>query len=261
MIAELGNIADPRLAERLTGTYKALRWSGVKNRSRLTPGASIGIPTGPTGTLGFWAMLDGDVVGVSNWHVLQGRFEDVYQPGLADWGNIADRGGLSVGDVVAGGVINDTVDAGWFDPWRVGAASNQLGRRHRLSANPIQTEPIEAEEGMKVFKLGRTTGMTEGIVKRKGVVRIGYPDYLGGSQDIECWEVRPEQPQTYENHIELSLPGDSGAAWWTEVRGKYYLVGLHIAGESSGIPTEERAFFCCSVEVFNWFGFDAVVSD
>lgn len=80
---------------------------------------------------------------------------------------------------------------------------------------------IDPVIGMRVTKSGRTTGTTRGMVE-------------GVSTNEFTVVPIPGQWQ------ELSMGGDSGSIWLEEM--SHAGVGLHYAGETSAVPTDERAW-------------------
>jgi hypothetical protein len=153
-----------------------------RGRHRPVPcGVSIGHHREDAGTVGFLATHSSGLVLVSNNHVLAlvndaVRGDAIIQPGHADGGTEADQVGV--------------LEA--FHPLDFGGrnlidVAITTVARHDVSAEiyglgTYTTQPLEARDGMLVRKVGRTSGMTRGIVRdahasiklryRLGVLRL-----------------------------------------------------------------------------------------
>ena len=204
---------------------------------------SVGHPATVAGTVGCvcYDAADGTPYILSNWHVLHGpggRIGDpVIQPGRHD-DNRVDRN--QVGRLVRShlGVAGDcavaTVTERQLAPeiLDIGRAVGRIG---------------EPELDDLVVKSGRTTGVTRGRVQRVHVVtRIDYGE--AGEQDVGCFEIGPD-PQHPAEDGELSLGGDSGAAWLLVQRNRPtdMLLGLHFAGEVGDEAEHALACYAGSV--------------
>jgi endonuclease G len=189
-------------------------------------GVSIGNRYTTAGTLGAKVVdLDnGDEMLLSNWHVLVGR-KDV-QAGLPIW----QPGWLD------GGTRDDNTIA-LLSRWVLGpfdAAVARLTGARRVESRTLEgrhiTDITSPRLGMKVWKSGRTSGYTEGIVDGlKMRVTIPYPG-VGLVLLDQVFRIVPAAaaPRDYE----VSLAGDSGAIWVDQASGK--AAGLHFAGEIDG---------------------------
>ena len=89
---------------------------------------------------------------------------------------------------------------------------------------------------MRVWKSGRSTGYTEGIIDGiKMKVSLPYGD-LGIKQLDRVFHI---VPRPGAGDVEISRGGDSGAVWVDAESGK--AVGLHFAGESANLPEHALA--------------------
>lgn len=210
----------------------------------IVPGVSIGHKNISAGTVGcvVYDASTGQPYVLSNWHVLHGptgRLGDsVVQPGRHD-DNRVERN--LVGKLVRShlGVAGDcaiaSIEGRGLAPiiFDLGVAVERIG---------------EPELGDKVVKSGRTTDVTYGIVKRIHVtVRINYDE--AGDMEIGCLEIGPD-PARPAAHSQISMGGDSGAAWLGVERGKAtnMMLGLHFAGEVGNEP--DHALACYPASVF-----------
>jgi hypothetical protein len=166
IIARAGRDLDIKV----TGTVRVMkpRWIGAQPAGPLKIGSSISHEKGYAGTLGFFARAVGPPLGplglVSCNHVIAdydsgAKDDDIISPAVEDNGSkvIADLsdkypllfdGGVKVADCAFAVIKNRIVS----DP-------KSLGRDGDLDPTPIT-----ATKHLKVRKLGRTTGRTEGIV-------------------------------------------------------------------------------------------------
>jgi endonuclease G, mitochondrial len=209
----------------------------------VVPGVSIGHPSISAGTAGcvVYDANSGVPFILSNWHVLQGQNgkigDEIVQPGSYD-DNRVDRN--IVGKLVRShlGIAGDCAIAS-IDQRRLASEIFDL--------NVGVSRIGEPELGDRVIKSGRTTDVTYGIVQRIHITtRI---DYEVGTKEIGCFEIGPDPEQPAENG-EISMGGDSGAAWLLVERGQTtnMMVGLHFAGEVGDDP--ENALACYSESVF-----------
>jgi hypothetical protein len=145
-----------------TGEFLAFTERGLHRPA--PSGVSIGHYRADAGTLGFLAMHQGDVVVVSNNHVLAlvndaEPGDAILQPGHADGGTDADRLGtlklfhpldFEGSNLIDGAIATVERDSVSLEIYGLGGFSAQ---------------PLIGEEGMLVRKVGRTSGMTRGIVR------------------------------------------------------------------------------------------------
>ncbi len=159
------------------------------------------------GSIGCFATTDGlDAWIVSCHHVLIGGdaavAQAVFQPTDAD-------GAAPVADTGAARAVPDLDVAAV----RVGLGIEVLNTIAGLGA--VGAEIAPAAPGMRVVKLGATTGLTEGEIS-----------------DVEDDRIRIVPPPGFPRGYRLSAPGDSGALW-LEV-GTLKPVGLHYQGSAGG---------------------------
>ncbi|MFI9812916.1 DNA/RNA non-specific endonuclease [Saccharothrix variisporea] len=228
--------------------------SSGERKSRIdpvVPGISLSHPSVPAGTLGtiVYDRVDGAPYVLSCWHVLHGPNgalgDAIVQPGPHD-DNRTDLNRL--GRLVRShlGAAGDCAIASIEDR-RFGTEIVDLG---------VTVEKIgEPELGDKVVKSGRTTGVTHGIVRRvDALVKINYGGAVG-EKEIGCFEIGPD-PAKPGPGGEISMPGDSGAAWmFKAANGKVTrtMAGLHFGGETNG-STDEHALACLPQSVFEKLG-------
>lgn len=200
-------------------------------------GISVGnVERSSTGTLGLIVRdkhTDAPAL-MSNWHVLCGSpkavvAERISQPGPLHLGSRPPRLAarlerwllLDVGYDAAIALLND--DVAWLQ---------------QVFESTISVTGIEApRNGMKLVKYGVTSGLTHAIVDGvAGAYQIDYSHY----GDTKRWMDGIRLIRD-EDHLEteISLGGDSGAAWLNEETGK--VVALHFAGEDGVGPTAEYA--------------------
>jgi len=190
------------------------------------------------GTLGcFVNLADGTVAALSNNHVVAGEnrgvigSDHIQQPGtgvldLADTiailsSFIALQPSPVNASVVAGSVVFNQVDGG-VAALSAGVPFNQGFLQNRALSVPSGVDA--ANVGDKVFKVGRTTGLTYGEVKDIATI-VGPITYSPGP----CWF---EQSLTIEgdNGTMFSNRGDSG---YIIVRTDGKIVGLLYAGNGT----------------------------
>lgn len=206
---------------------------------RVMPGISVGSAQ-HTGTLGaiVFDNKDGSPCVLSNWHVLQGNEnqpgDPTYQPGPRDDGELASNrlGALVRGYVgEAGDFAIAKIDSRKFAPQLIGT-----------KFAPARVARAELDD--KVVKVGRTTGLTYGIVSRVDVITA--IDYKGstGVRNIGGFEIKPD-PQRPPRGGEISSGGDSGSVWLAMEKGKPtdIMLGVHFAGEA-GEEASEHALAC-----------------
>ncbi len=205
---------------------KQAPWHRSRNRP-LRIGGSTGHVNITAGTLGcFVTRAEGDEgpdLILSNNHVLanenRGRRGDaILQPGRADGGRARDDriGSLDrfvrlrpTGNQVDAATASLGPDLEYYVDWLEG-----LGALAGVREEPLET-------GERVFKLGRTTGLTEGRISAVEVddVVVGYD--MGDLHFDDQLEIAPVGSQPF------SLGGDSGSLI---VDGRRRAVGLLFAG-------------------------------
>lgn len=195
-------------------------------RHRPNPqGVSIGHPDVTAGTAGFIAWKEkekygvkyAEPVGVTNNHVAANSNnaevgDNIIQPGSYDGGDNtdADRIGELTGYVPIEDVENK-VDVAWYTV--DGRKSNSF-----IPSVGVPSKTAEVEEGDKVKKFGRTTGLRKGRVRSTDArVRVGYD---GGTKEFTDQIITES----------ISTGGDSGSAVVNE---KDQLVGLLFAGSDT----------------------------
>ncbi|MCA9931276.1 MAG: hypothetical protein KC419_22480 [Anaerolineales bacterium] len=180
---------------------------------------SNGLLTG-SGTLGGLVQdrVTGDAMILSNWHVLVGGwhvFPDtpIYQPGTGDAGGPAhtvahlSRDGMSQHLDAAVALVDGTRPL--------------INEQHKIGPVCGAGNPML---GQTVYKSGRTTGVTYGIVS--GI--DGYLTmYYGGVRRVIRHTIHISQMPTGG---QVSAPGDSGS-WWLDVVTNC-AIGLHFAGSN-----------------------------
>jgi endonuclease G len=117
---------------------------------------------------------------------------------------------------------------------------------------PVKVARIgQPELDDRVVKLGRTTNVTYGLVRRVDTVaKIDYGEGL--VEVIGCFEMGPD-PQHPAEEGQISMGGDSGSAWLAAKQNGQVtdvMVGLHLAGEGQGEP-DDHALACYAKSVFN----------
>jgi len=232
-----------RLTPLLAPTGRQVRVLGERGRVRpLRPGLSIGHPAVTAGTLGAFVLLEDAVHALSNAHVLadSGRAavgDPALQPGVADGGTDADRVGVLVASVplVGNGVnhadaavvrLEDDL-AGDVDPtYPAGRLSGTL---------------VAAGEET-VEKIGRTTGVTQGVVSAIEVDDV-VVDYGSGVGALR-----------FDGQIEISgagdgpfsRGGDSGSLVYEPASRR--ALGLLFAGSESGGDNGAGLTYCNPVD-------------
>jgi endonuclease G len=206
---------------------------GRGERFKVVPiGVSVGCRFTTAGTLGA-KVIDqdsGEEMILSNWHVLAGSRN--VQSGLPIWQPGQLDGRSEDANVVAE-----------LTRWILGpydAAVARLNGRRKVTSKTLEgTSLLDVTSprlGMMVWKSGRTTGLTEGIVDGiKMKVPLTYP--TEGTHLLE--QVFRIVPRPGVGDVEISSSGDSGSVWVDEASGK--AVGLHFAGEASRHPEHALA--------------------
>lgn len=194
-------------------------------------GVSIGSPRVTAGTLGakvFDAETQEEMI-LSNWHVMVGSLQaqpgdPVWQPGRLDGGQIDD--------------IIATISRFVLGPFDA-AVSHLTGDR------TVQEETVEGRRitgttkpqlGMRVWKSGRTTGLTEGFIDG---IMMTIPLNYNAAGVRQLQKVMRIVPRPGAGPVEVSLGGDSGSIWVDEASG--LAVGLHFAGETGNAPEHALA--------------------
>ena len=211
----------------------------------LIPGISISHPSGSAGTLGLivFDRKTGDPCILSNWHVLhlsEGKIGDrVVQPGPHDDNDVQDN--------EAGTLLRSHLGAA--GDCAIARIESRDFDREILDLNVHPTQLARADLGDRVVKSGRTTGVTQGLVRRIDV--MAFVEYPGvGAKEIGGFEIGPLDDAAPDH--EISTGGDSGAAWLIaddDGSATDVLVGLHFAGEGSTNP-DEHALACNAHSVF-----------
>jgi endonuclease G len=212
----------------------------------IAPGVSVANYRSTAGTLGALVRnrQTGDVVMLSNWHVLhtsKGAIGDVIvQPGPFDDNRVANN---RVGVLLRShlGLAGDCAIAS-IEGRKINQEVFGLGVPVRKIAKP--------QLGDKVVKSGRTTGITYGIVTRiETVTKLEYGD--GVKEHIGGFEIGPD-PKRPADLGEISKGGDSGSMWLaTNKKGAAtdIALGLHFAGDEEN-SDGEYALACCAYAVF-----------
>ncbi len=204
-------------------------------------GVSIGSPNTTAGTLGAKVFDEetGQAMILSNWHILVGALPAVtgtpiWQPGAAD-------GGRSDNNIFA--------ELARFILGPYDAAVAKLTGSRPVKSETLEGTPIEdvtsPQLGMRVWKSGRTTGLTQGFID--GINMTLSMNYGAAGvrtlRDVLRIIPVPGSPPT-----EISAGGDSGSVWVDQVTGK--AIGLHFGGEVGNAP--EHALANDIVPVINW---------
>jgi endonuclease G, mitochondrial len=214
----------------------------------VVPGVSIGHPSITAGTAGcvVYDVDTGTPYVLSNWHVLNGPCgkpgDPIVQPGTYDDNRISQN---VVGRLVRSylGVAGDCAIASIEQRRLVPEIFDLKVAVARIG---------EPDLGDRVVKSGRTTDVTYGIVKRIHVtVAIDYEE--AGRKEIGCFEIGPDPDHPAKNS-QISMGGDSGAAWLVVEQGKPtdLMLGLHFAGETGDEP--DHALACYPSSVFEKLG-------
>lgn len=193
-------------------------------------GVSIGSPYVSAGTLGAKVVDEatGAEMVLSNWHILVGdpdaeRGVAIWQPGRLDGGGSSDAFATLTRWVL-----------GPYD-----AAVATLDGSREVLAETFEARQLQGASqpmlGMQVWKSGRTTGLTEGMVDG---IRMSVPLNYGRAGTVVIRDVFRIVPLPGAGNIEVSLGGDSGSVWATD---DGLAVGLHFAGETGNAPEHALA--------------------
>jgi endonuclease G len=195
-------------------------------------GVSVGSRYATAGTLGAKVIdqATGSEMILSNWHVLAGRRN--VEPGLPIWQPGWIDGGTRVENTIAE-----------LSRWVLGpydAAVARLNGARKVKAETVEGRPInnitKPKLGMKVWKSGRSTGLTEGFVDG---VRMTVPILYPGVGTRFLQGVFRIIPRPGSIRVEMSIGGDSGSVWVDEESGD--AIGLHFAGETGNSPEHALA--------------------
>jgi hypothetical protein len=193
----------------------------------IQPGISIGDDYSSCGTLGL-IVRDKDTPGklfaLTAAHVIDGETgEEIYQPAGTDSQSLNNP---SFGRILRRDFSQD-----------VGLIQLKTGVKfiqNQYESNVIVAQAAPLSEftnlsliNARVFKSGRTTGLTEGIID--GIGRYGDLKY-----GVSIAPVDMNNP----NNIEISYGGDSGAVWYDT---RNYGIGVQVIGENDPHPSKERA--------------------
>jgi hypothetical protein len=191
------------------------------------PGLSIGHPQFGTGTLGCLVTDEEHEFILSNNHVLAGSNkgqsgDPILQPGPHDGGNRAN-------DVI--GLLDKFIPLDYVSPNKADAALVKVvNPGSATNALPFNVGAVSgvgpARPGDDVLKVGRTTGLTYGIITSTDMdIKVNFD----GSYIL------------FENQIEVSRkngpfsqPGDSGSIILKQNAGDKEIVGLLFAGNATG---------------------------
>lgn len=189
-----------------------------------TPAVYQGVSIGRQGGTGTYTITardnaTGAAVGLTNQHVA-GGYTDLYQPGPVD-----SRDGHFIGSVLR--TSNADVDvavfslAGPFDPSFRILYFDAFAQRDTAVTLPLRYDPTSTlAEGDVVYKIGRTTALTRGVVDAVDVtLSVGYPD-----------GVRQLAHQVLVAGTRVALPGDSGSPVFVLKGGEAWLVAQLFAG-------------------------------
>lgn len=224
-----------------TGIDKGIRKRRI---DPIFPGASIGHPKISAGTAGcvVYDNLSGEEYLLSNWHVLHGEAgkigDVILQPGAFDDNRIsANKAGTLVRSHI--GLAGDCA---------IARITDRNLEDEIFETNTAVDSLADPKLGDKVFKSGRTTGLTYGIVNRIHVTtKINYGQL--GEIRIGCFEYIPD-PDQLPDDGEISMGGDSGSAVVLREGNRFttILLGIHFAGEIG--DNREHALACYSSSVF-----------
>jgi hypothetical protein len=195
----------------------------------------IGCSVGPLienwgGTLGCFVkdIDDGNNYILSNHHVLfsdQGSKDNfIVQPSISNGGKKKDAIGLFVRSIVPdpSGVNN-------FDAALAGPISLQIQENIPSLSNPIKGV-ISPIRGMKVYKIGVTTGMTFGIISSIDTA-IKVEEDSGRILDYQDQIMISGTKNDFSTPDIFSQPGDSGSVILEY--GTNMLIGLHFCGSGT----------------------------
>lgn len=221
-------------------------------------GLSIGHAAGGAGTLGcFVETPDGECF-LSNQHVLapiedvkRGAHGDrIYQPGRPDRPRLAARD--EVGRLADYGVVERT-NRNAVD-WAIASLIEGVDHEGNLIPTgldcPFEGKVLRRTGGydllgpaVVVYKVGRTTGFTIGLVSAVALDNVPVWTSQGNVIFDNVIEVR-----WLSDDNPFSAPGDSGSVVFTEDESDLVAVGLHFAGGRAERDGEETGLsFACSL--------------
>ena len=203
-----------------------------KRYDEIPLGVSVGSRYATAGTLGAKVIdqATGAEMILSNWHVLAGQKN--VKPGLPIWQPGWIDGGTRVENTIAE-----------LSRWVLGpydAAVARINGARKVKNETVEGRPITKvtvpKLGMRVWKSGRSTGLTEGFVDGiRMTAPILYPGV--GTRFLEgVFRIIP-RPRSIRD--EMSIGGDSGSVWVDEESGA--AIGLHFAGETGNSPEHALA--------------------
>ncbi|MBA4338752.1 MAG: hypothetical protein C0421_07895 [Hyphomonas sp.] len=248
---EIDGIAVPTdvLERTYRPSYTAARVGAKDERKRrmtvMRPGASISSTvTTDAGTLGTFARdkRTNEIVMLSNWHVLDAGLNpldgDIVQPGRYD--------DYSTAQNLAGRLLRSHIGAAGDC-----AIASTGARAYSNIILGLDTSVMRIgtpQQGDRVVKSGRTTGLTYGIVGRP-VLSISMP-YSTGTQVVGGFEIGPDDQNPSEFGM-ISDIGDSGSAWmFVDKNGQPNgtMLGLHFGlSDNAATPAFAVACFARSV--------------
>ena len=217
--------------------------SRIKRRNPIQPGISVSHKNVTAGTFGLLVTdnLTGKAAILSNWHVLAGSAQakagdPIIQPGSLDTGKPPQ-------DTVA------TLERSMLDTDGDAAIAILNGKRNvlpaQLETDALVTSAREPQTGELLVKSGRTTGVTQGVVRGFGSVVLTYSV---GKREVKGMFIHPKN-STNPTDEEISSGGDSGSIWYSAKT--HEGVGLHFAGETDPTPSAEHAVACSLPVVLN----------
>jgi hypothetical protein len=201
-----------------------LRPDANVERKPIEPGFSIGHFGGDTGTLGAIVKRDGKYYVLSNSHVLAKcgkakKGDIIVYPGIADGGKKTKDEIARLAEFVKLKTrVTNTVDAAIAEIDEERAADLMA----KIQGVGYPRGTIKAKAGMKVTKVGRTSGKTQATVLSATFrpLRLPYPDIGNISFENQILSTR------------FTEPGDSGSLV-LDVKTKK-VVGLHFASAKGG---------------------------
>lgn len=194
-------------------------------RHPVEPGNSVGHVEITAGTLGAVVRKGGEVHLLSNSHVFAvsgtaRKGDHVIYPGAADGGRMPEDLVATLADFVkfqVGGDFVNRVDCAVVKPTEARLADVVA----EIKGLGLPKGTSKARRGMKVVKVGRTTGRTTGEVRDVNFrFTLNYPEVgdVGFLDQVLC--------------TRYTKPGDSGSLVVDRETGR--AVGLHFAGASGG---------------------------
>ena len=189
------------------------------------------------GTLGMivYDKETGIPLGLSNQHILEKSVgSDVYQPGInGKRKRSRNRWKYVIGTIYR---VSSKYDCAVF---KIDVDKRPIDTEkaiHGIDGFPVGV--VKWEEGMKVKKVGKNTGLTYGVVK-------GDVSIFGKEMTEGTFCIIPDTDY-HDPNFEISIGGDSGAVWVTNEE-NYRVVGLHYAGEHSKV--KEKYEFANAIDV------------